>query len=33
MSLQEISHKVQGWLAELWATPWGTLLFLGGSNY
>jgi hypothetical protein len=27
MSLQEISHKVQGWLAELWATPWGTLLF------
>jgi hypothetical protein len=29
MSLQEIFHKVQGWLAELWnyPIPWGTLIF------
>jgi hypothetical protein len=27
MSLQEISHKVPCWLAELWATRWWTLLF------
>jgi hypothetical protein len=29
MSLQEIFHKAQGWLAELWnyPIPWGTLFF------
>jgi hypothetical protein len=29
MSLQEIFHKVQGWLAELWnySIPWGALFF------
>jgi len=29
MSLQEIFHKVQGWLAELWnyPIPWGALFF------
>ena len=27
MSLQEIFYKVQGWPAELWTTPWGTLFF------